>query len=591
LEHQGSSPGERNNIDFEASKIIGTAATRVEARIAASRGELSQTPIRFEHCQSIEYAGVLLMLPALLAQGLMDYKPHYEKFKEVYYDLDTIILFLSFMYLCRIHNAEQLRNISPGEFGKLLGIDRIPEAKCLRNKLKQICTQNKTEQWCMSQAREWVKAEDTTIYYIDGHAKVYFGDQAHLGKKHISRLKLCMPAIMEFWVNNHQGMPYFVVSGEVNEKLGEMLSEKIIPQLKEQIALAVSDEQLSNDPDLPRFTITFDREGYSPKAFKKYWEKDRVAVLTYNKNVKDQWPEGEFQEYTIPINGVDVKMELAEREIELEGMKMREVREKTNNSHQTSILTTNRKLDIIWIAIYMFSRWCQENFFKYLKQEYDIDKMMYYVVKQINEYKEVVNPKHSKLTQVIKKIREKISRKRALLLVLNEENVNSELETTPKYLQKQMKLTNQINQLKDQVQDLLEQRKVQPYKIEVKDMPENEKYTTLDMEGKLFQNMIKMICYRAETTITLMLNSEVYAKQEEIRSLIKSIIKSRGNIIPDYQQKTLTIEMYTQSTPRNNRALEKLCELLTDSETKYPGTDLKLIYKLATNSFARGQEV
>jgi small-conductance mechanosensitive channel len=231
----------------------------------------------------------------------------------------------------------------------------------------------------------------------------------------------------------------------------------------------------------------------------------------------------------------------------------------------------------------MFSRWCQENFFKYLRQEYDIDKMMYYIVKQINEGIMVVNPIHSKLTQALKKTREKISRKHAQLHVSKEENVNSSLETTPRYLQKQMKLTNQLNQLKTEEQKLLEQRKEHPYKIAVKNMPENEKYTKLDMEGKLFQNMIKMICYRAETTVALLLNSEIYAKQEEVRSLVKSIIKSKGNIVPDYQQKTLTIEMYTQSSPRNNRALEKLCRLLTDSETIYPGTELRLIYKLATN--------
>ena len=103
-DRKGSTPGERNVIDFEAIRIIGTGATRIEERIAASRGELEQTPIRFENCQSVEYAGVLLMLPALMAQGLMDYKPHYQKIEDVYYDLDTTILFLSFMYLCRIHN-------------------------------------------------------------------------------------------------------------------------------------------------------------------------------------------------------------------------------------------------------------------------------------------------------------------------------------------------------------------------------------------------------------------------------------------------------------------------------------------------------
>ena len=230
-----------------------------------------------------------------------------------------------------------------------------------------------------------------------------------------------------------------------------------------------------------------------------------------------------------------------------------------------------------------FARWCQENFFKYLRQEYDIDRMMYYLVKQINEGVMVVNPIYSKLTQSIKKIREKISRRQALLFVLKEENVNTALETTPQYIKKQINQISEINQLKAEEQKLLEQRKQQPYKIEVKNMPENEKYTKLDMEGKLFQNIIKMICYRAETTVAVLLNSDIYTKQEEIRSLVKSVIKTKGDILPDYQQKTLTVKLYTQSTPRNNRAVEKLCELLTDSETIYPGTELRLVYKLATS--------
>jgi hypothetical protein len=338
-----------------------------------------------------------------------------------------------------------------------------------------------------------------------------------------------------------------------------------------------------DDPDLPRFTITFDREGYSPKAFKSYWEKDRVAVLTYNKNVKDSWCESEFQEYTVITDGKEEKMELAEREIEIDGMKIREIRKKGEHSHQTSILTTNKKLSITWIAIYMFARWCQENFFKYLRQEYDLDRMMYYIVKQINEDVMVVNPIYSKLTQSIKKTRGKIKQNKLSTYDLNENNVNSGLETAPKYLKRQIMLTSQLEELEDQEHNLVEQRKKQPYKIEVKNMPENERYTTLDMEGKLFQNIIKMICYRAETAICLLLNSEIYTKQEEIRLLVKSFIKTKGDILPDYKQNTLTIKLYTQSTPRNNHALEELCEILTDSETIYPGTELRLIYKLATN--------
>jgi len=47
-------------------------------------------------------------------------------------------------------------------------------------------------------------------------------------------------------------------------------------------------------------------------------------------------------------------------------------------------------------------------------------------------------------------------------------------------------------------------------------MPENERYTAFDLEGKLFKNIIKMICNRAETVICLLLNSEIYTKHKEI---------------------------------------------------------------------------
>ncbi len=142
--------------------------------------------------------------------------------------MDHIITGLSFLYLSRIKNPEQLKHYSPGELGKLIGLDRLPEAKTLRKKIRQISLQNKTKSWNRELAKNWVEEEDNTFYYIDGHVKVYSGHKANLGKKHISRLKLCLPGMTEFWVNNSEGLPYFVVTGEVNEKLQEMILNKIV---------------------------------------------------------------------------------------------------------------------------------------------------------------------------------------------------------------------------------------------------------------------------------------------------------------------------------------------------------------------------
>lgn len=187
------------------------------------------------------------------------------------------------MYLRRIKNPEQLKHYSPGEFGKIMGLDRVPEAKCLRKKLKEICSQKSSQKWNMSLANQWSLKEENEFYYIDGHVQVYNGYKAKLGKKHVSRQKLCLPGMQEFWVNNKSGMPYFYVTGQVNEKLLEMLEEAIIPKLLHEMPSKYTEQQLIQDPDLPRFTIVFDREAYSPVFFQKLWDKHRIAVITYRK--------------------------------------------------------------------------------------------------------------------------------------------------------------------------------------------------------------------------------------------------------------------------------------------------------------------
>ena len=40
----------------------------------------------------------------------------------------------------------------------------------------------------------------------------------------------------------------------------------------------------------------------------------------------------------------------------------------TDTGHQTSVITTNYKIPMALIALIMFSRWSQENFFRYMRQ-------------------------------------------------------------------------------------------------------------------------------------------------------------------------------------------------------------------------------
>lgn len=556
---------------------MGVGATRIEDRVFAALG-LQNAVISFNSCESVKYGGVLLLLPFLIANGLLSYKKYYSKRLSGYYDFDSVILTLAFMYLCRIKSAEQLKHHSPGELGKLLGLDRIPEARCLRGIVKELNEQERASQWHAYLCGEWINQEDTSIYYIDGHIQVYHGHLANLGKKHVSRQKLCLPGMAEFWVNNADGLPYFFVTGEVNEKLQEMITTQLAPRLLALTDGRVSQEELDADELSPRFTLVFDREAYSPPFFKQLWDCSRIAVITYRKNVKDKWNKEEFSDYKVG-GDVETDMKLCEKQIELNGVELREVRRLTKTGHQTSVITTNYKMSTALIALYMFSRWTQENFFRYMRQEYDIDKIMQYGVDELDQTIMVVNREYSNLSYKLKKLRERKARRQAKLHVLVEENIESEMEQTGKNLENQSRFREEIQLLEAEEQKILIQRKQQPYKISIGEMPEDARYNKLKAESKHLQNIIKIICYRAETAIANLLAAHYRKSTNEIRALVKSVIFTKADLYPNYQTNTLTVRLNGLATPRDNMAISKIFQTLNDYEAVFPGTKLKLVYK------------
>jgi hypothetical protein len=97
-------------------------------------------------------------------------------------------------------------------------------------------------------------------------------------------------------------------------------------------------------------------------------------------------------------------------------------------------------------------------------------------------------------------------------------------------------------------------------------------------------NVLRMIAYRAETAVVNALHDCYSRVDEEGRMLVKEIIKSDADLNPDYENKTLTIRLHSLSTPRANRAAVSLCEILNDTETIYPGTNLRLIYETVTQN-------
>jgi len=539
---------------------------------------------RFAGQESVLHGGVLFLLPALIQQGLFKASEAYTDVKEGYYRIQSIVLTLAIMALCRIKNPEQTKQCKPGELGKVIGLDRIPEVRCLRKKIKELSDQNKSVQISKELFRHWMPEDPDSIYlYVDGHVRIYHGSKANLPSKYVSRQKLCLSGTTEFWVNDVNGSPLMVVTGELTEKLQLIIEDEIIPQITATGALPAP------AADQPVCTVVFDREAYSIPLFRSLSEK-RIAMITYRKNVKELWDEKLFETIEIQQNGTKKTMRICEQETMPDGLSLREIRVLTATGHQTAIVTTNKVITAGEVALNMFSRWSQENYFKYMIANYDFDKMVSYGVETIDENKEVVNPPHRLIRYRIKKAKEKKKRLEAQFYPLLEQAIDTKLEEMPALTNRQKAIKEKIDAFDEQIRNLQTEAKAIPARIKLKDMPQSGRYNKLKTESKMLMNIIKMICYRAETAVANLAAPYIAKDEDEKRKFIQQIIDSPADMNPDHQQKILTITLYSLSANRYNTALAELIKLINQTETIFPGTDLTLFFKMHSSSLRTGQE-
>ena len=71
--------------------------------------------------------------------------------------------------------------------------------------------------------------------------------------------------------------------------------------------------------------------------------------------------------------------------------------------------------------------------------------------------------------------------------------------------------------------------------------------------------------------------------QDEARSYVQKLFGTEANLRPDQDAQTLPVEIHALATPKDNRILQDLCQQLNETETIYPGTKLRIIYKTVSD--------
>jgi len=563
---------------------MGMGAGNTLERVYASMGLLDEVEIGFEPSLDVTYGGVLFALPALLVSGLLDKATKYFELPRGYYGLKSIFLLLAFMVLVRLKSMESLRYCAPGEWGKILGLDRVPEVRTLRGKVAILSEQGAPEKWGAELCAQWMESADSEYigaFYVDGHVKVYHGQQTKLPRHYVSRQKLCLRATTDYWVNAMDGQPFFKVNRAIDPGILQVLEKEIVPRLQQQVPNQPTKEQLTDNPYSHRFTLIFDREGYSPGFMLKMKTK-RIACITYHKYPDSSWPQEEFHCHKVKLaSGNIIEMDLAERGTYLGGkLWVREVRKLTKSGHQTSILATDYSSDLAPVAAAMFARWSQENFFKYMREHYNLDALIDYNLEDIPGTTKVVNPDYRSLDSAI---RSKNGKLNYLLSQFGAMNLVENIETKriDDFQNKKAALFDEISALQHQIQKLKKQRSAIPAHITVSDLPEEARFKKLATHSKHFIDTIKMIAYRAETAMAHVVSDNI-SREKDARGLLRAIYAAEADIIPDQQKQTLTVKLHHLANQYSTNAVQQLCHELNSTHTIFPGTNLRLVYKMVS---------
>jgi len=214
-----------------------------------------------------------------------------------------------------------------------------------------------------------------------------------------------------------------------------------------------------------------------------------------------------------------------------------------------------------------------------MTENFDFDRMVQYGTEPLaNQEATIPNPQYKELTHKIKKMKEKRGRLQAQLF--NKfETTTLDNEQLHKIITQNAKLTEQITDYTESIDDWLSKRKSIPSRIKVKDLPDDKKYDKLIEESKKLKNLILMLSYRAETALFCILPEFYCNAKKDGRQILKEIFTSCADLITDDQNQILRVKLHSLATPRANELVKNLCAFLNDTNTNFPMTNWKLVYE------------
>jgi len=538
-------------------------------RLLATMGLLEDAAPVFAPAESLPRAGVLLAIPALVASDVLPVaRQIYGSIGPAFYGLRTTLVAYILLALLRIPRPETLKEYAPADLGRIVGLDRLPEVKTLRSKLARLASRKASQEFGRELARRRIAERGRMMgfLYIDGHVRAYHGKHT-IPKAYVTRTRLAAPGTTDYWVNDKKGEPLFVVTAEANAAMTRML----VPVLEEVRDLIGPRRHV---------TIVFDRGGWSPKLFQELLAMG-FDIMTYRKGRVRRIAEKRFVLRTAKLDGRPVKYLLHDQPVRfLRGkLRLRQVTRLTDDGKQTPILTSRWDLRDIVVAYRMFERWRQENFFKYMRQEFLIDALSEYEVEPDDPERSVPNSARKAVDKELGKARARWNKLKQMYGDVSLDYIEGRTPTLGEFKAADKKIYREIQEAAEHVAELAVQQKSLPLRVPLAEARPNQDLVKLSTERQHLTNVLKLVAYQIESDLVNLIRPHYARAEDEGRTLIQTVLQSSATIEPTSQE--LYVTLAPLSSPHRSQAVAALCENLNTTRTCFPGTDLRMRFAVA----------
>ena len=256
---------------------------------------------------------------------------------------------------------------------------------------------------------------------------------------------------------------------------------------------------------------------------------------------------------------------------------MREVRRLCDSGHQTAVVTTRRALACETVAVRMFSRWQQENFFRYMRQECALDHLPTTAVEPADPGRSVPNPVVKDKTRELGHVKATLAKAEQAYGQKAHDNAEQTRRTVRGFKISHAALGRQIKQLRSAREQLAAEITALPARVPVREAMNGEPIVRLERERKIITDTVKMVAYRAETQLTNLVGPLLPYRDDEARKFMRQVFELPADLLPDYERGELLVRLHSMTTPRDNRALASLCGVLNELDVCYLDTELRLV--------------